>query len=706
MPTPTPPPPPPKNPGRATEDGDEAKENTDPQQVFILLPVLYGLFSFAIDNGTITGNDRNRLDVSNCSHVAVVKLGWDLGLQSANFLSYPSPLCTIIGFSSHGCITPRGWPSGIRQSLEFDRSNYLSLWGEDNDKRDQSVENATTNKKADSDSEEEENVNEQKEKGISNKKKKLQRRMKIAELKQIFSRPDVVEVGIFSVVYVVLNFYVGCYCIRSKLLVFLKSYQNTVPVSRHWCQKRKFLQGSGCGNHQAWTCRCLAMSILDSIFIYFSVRLHANMGLWFLLGKRGIEKPPFQLPDFIAATGIEKIRQVFHDVFFNYQTKPKLTSLGDLYHEGKEFERASPGAAVKLCLGDLLVMGSNPETASLHMQGIAYVAGAIREICLLEYQVNLREMKPGMLSHELKEALGIPEGAPPPWLINMQVLYGPPSSYPHLKIPGLNAPIPPGASFGYHPGGWGKPPVDEYGSPLYGDVFGVHQQDQPNYEEEPVDKTKHWGDLEEEEEVEDESEEMEEEELEAGIQSVDSLSSTPTGVETPDVIDLRKLQRKEPEKPLYQEEKIAPGTLLGTTHTLIYLEVKSQIKWMSLYCQKSWMPRKMFYPQSMKKQGRKGSYEISVRISVTWWQRMRRGRRERCKKRRASPRGIRNLSSKGGFMPFSFVEKNGGHGSYPFIKLSFSTKGGLVVSFVVWHFYHTLLSASSFHCFLLGTYYS
>lgn len=31
-----------------------------------------------------------------------------------------------------------------------------------------------------------------------------------------------------------------------------------------------------------------------------------------------------------------------------------------------------------------------------------------------------------------------------------------------------------------------------------------------------------------------------------------SLFSTPTGVETPDVIDLRKQQRKEPEKPLYQ----------------------------------------------------------------------------------------------------------------------------------------------------------
>jgi hypothetical protein len=37
----------------------------------------------------------------------------------------------------------------------------------------------------------------------------------------------------------------------------------------------------------------------------------------------------------------------------------------------------------------------------------------------------------------------------------------------------LNAPIPTGAAFGYHPGGWGKPPVDEFGRPIYGDVFGV-----------------------------------------------------------------------------------------------------------------------------------------------------------------------------------------------------------------------------------------
>ena len=92
-----------------------------------------------------------------------------------------------------------------------------------------------------------------------------------------------------------------------------------------------------------------------------------------------------------------------------------------------------------------------------------------------------------MLSRELKEALGMPDGAPPPWLINMQVFfclnnismqlfiwltdskqfwqrYGPPPSYPSLKIPGLNAPIPLGATFGYRPGEWGKPPVDEVSS--------------------------------------------------------------------------------------------------------------------------------------------------------------------------------------------------------------------------------------------------
>ncbi|XP_048539779.1 splicing factor 3B subunit 2-like [Triticum urartu] len=395
----------------------------------------------------------------------------------------------------------------------FDKFTFKEpVAAEDGEKKDEAADAAKKGSGSDSDDDEQETQQKKKEGGISNKKKKLEQRMKIAELKQICNRPDVVEVW-------------DATASDPKLLVYLKSYRNTVPVPRHWSQKRKFLQG-----------------------------------------KRGIEKQPFQLPDFIAATGIEKIRQayiekedskklkqkqrermqpkmgkmdidyqVLHDAFFKYQTKPKLTSHGDLYYEGKEFE------------------------------------------------VKLREMKPGMLSRELKEALGMPEGAPPPWLINMQ-RYGPPPSYPSLKIPGLNAPIPPGATFGYRPGEWGKPPVDEHGRPLYGDVFGILQLDEPNYDEEPVDRSKHWGDLEEEEEEEEEDEEEEEEELmededmEAGMQSVDTMSSTPTGVETPDVIDLRKQQRKESERPtdkqLYQvleqkEEKIAPGTLYGSSHTYV-----------------------------------------------------------------------------------------------------------------------------------------
>jgi len=89
-----------------------------------------------------------------------------------------------------------------------------------------------------------------------------------------------------------------------------------------------------------------------------------------------------------------------------------------------------------------------------------------------EFETSLKEKRPGDLSPELVEALSIPPLAPPPWLISMQ-RFGPPPSYPTLRIPGLNAPIPEGAQWGFHPGGWGKPPLDEYNRPLYGDVFGV-----------------------------------------------------------------------------------------------------------------------------------------------------------------------------------------------------------------------------------------
>jgi splicing factor 3B subunit 2 len=152
-------------------------------------------------------------------------------------------------------------------------------------------------------------------KKLSKKKQRLMSRLSVAELKQLVQRPDVVE----------------AHDVTSgdpRLLVFLKGMRNTVPVPRHWCHKRKYLQG-----------------------------------------KRGIEKPPFRLPEYIADTGIARIResilesdahkksktkareklqpkmgkididyQVLHDAFFKYQTKPRLTDHGDLYFEGKEFE--------------------------------------------------------------------------------------------------------------------------------------------------------------------------------------------------------------------------------------------------------------------------------------------------------------------------------------------------------------------------------
>ncbi|XP_037464175.1 uncharacterized protein LOC119336284 isoform X2 [Triticum dicoccoides] len=294
------------------------------------------------------------------------------------------------------------------------------------------------------------------------------------------SRPDVVEVWDGNAP-------------DPKLLVCLKSCRNTVPVPRHWCQKRKYLQG-----------------------------------------KRGLQKQPFQLPDFIAATGIEKIRQayfqkenkktfkqkqhnrmqpkrgnmdmdyeVLHDAFFKYQTKPTLTGYGDLYYEGKE------------------------------------------------YEPKLKVMKPGMLSQELKKALGMPDGAPPPWVTRMQ-FFGPPPSYPHLKIPGFNASISPGDSLG----------------------------DGPD-EEEPLDRSKHWGDLDEDEDEEEEKEEelIIHEEIEEGIRSIDTISSTPAGVEAPDVIDIQKLRKEsdnQAERPLYQvleqkEVRITHRAVFASSHAYVSL---------------------------------------------------------------------------------------------------------------------------------------
>lgn len=88
----------------------------------------------------------------------------------------------------------------------------------------------------------------------SKKKQKLETRMTITELKQRSSRPETVEIWDPTAP-------------DPLTLVHLKAYRNSVAVPRHWCQKRKYLQG-----------------------------------------KRGIEKPAFRLPDFIEKTGIGALR--------------------------------------------------------------------------------------------------------------------------------------------------------------------------------------------------------------------------------------------------------------------------------------------------------------------------------------------------------------------------------------------------------------
>lgn len=254
---------------------------------------------------------------------------------------------------------------------------------------------------AESDSESEEDANTC-EIHLSERQRRRRSRLTVAQLKSVVSHPEVVEQWDVT-------------ADDPLLLIFLKAWPGSVQVPVNWRQKRKYLQ-------------C----------------------------KRGMEKLPFKLPLYIEDTGIgtardavaeseasktakqkarERIRpkssgkaidvdySVFRDAFFKFQTKPTLTSHGDLYYE------------------------------------------------LREREVNCDEFKPGRLGTKLREALGMSDKDAPPWLVAMQ-RYGPPPSYPNLVIPGLNAPIPAGASFGYKNGEWGKPPVDMNGCPLYGDVFG------------------------------------------------------------------------------------------------------------------------------------------------------------------------------------------------------------------------------------------
>ncbi|GAB7365025.1 hypothetical protein MBLNU230_g5806t1 [Neophaeotheca triangularis] len=325
-----------------------------------------------------------------------------------------------------------------------------------------------------------EDEEEETQKKLNKKQKKQRNKLTVAQLKAIVDKPDRVD-------------WTDVSAPDPKLLIGIKSMKNVVPVPQHWSLKREYLSS-----------------------------------------KRGVEKAPFKLPQFIADTGVSAARdavlekqanstlkqrqrervqgktgkvdlnfQKLYDAFFRLQTKPQFSTFGEVYFEGKENEK------------------------------------------------NFDHVKPGQLSEELQASLNMPPGAPPPWLVTMQKV-GPPPSYPALRIPGLNAPIPPGASWGFNPGGYGKPPLDEKGVPLYGgDVLGVNQYGggQAQQAREQVDKSL-WGQLmahqeeeeeEEEEDSDEDSDEDEEEEEEesrpersyagnATVSGINTYGGTQTGV--------------------------------------------------------------------------------------------------------------------------------------------------------------------------------
>lgn len=289
----------------------------------------------------------------------------------------------------------------------------------------------------------------------SNKKNRKLSQMTLASLKRYAPKPELVE-------------WEDVTSKDPKLLVRIKAIPHCVPVPGHWSQKRKYLAG-----------------------------------------KRGFIKPPFTLPAFIRDTGIGEQRELqlkkesektvrqkardrrlaklggnqveyskLYDAFFKYQTRPPLTQHGDLYWEG----RGDFGGIVS------------------HTPAIRNVSGHLGG-------------KPGFLSEDLRSALGIENAlTPPPWLHAMQ-RFGAPPAYSHLRIPGLNAPLPKGAQWGFHAGGWGRPPPDA--SSL---IFG----DEPTRREDPAITSllnpvikNLWGELEPEEDDDDSEKDSDDSDLES-----------------------------------------------------------------------------------------------------------------------------------------------------------------------------------------------
>lgn len=207
------------------------------------------------------------------------------------------------------------------------------------------------------------------------------------------------------------------------MLIELKSQPNIVQVPPHWQAKRDYLSG-----------------------------------------RKGLDRMPFQLPEFIRATGIQEMRnmndtatlkqqqrervqpkmgkldidyQRLHDAFFKHQTKPRLFGFGDMYFEGRESTD--------------------------------------------EFSKQIVDMAPGKILRELRNALGMSDSGPPPWIGIMKEI-GRPPAYENFLIPGLDVE--------YDNGGYRTKAEEEklddaiWGRPEEGEISEV-SSDEEDQEEEP-----------------------------------------------------------------------------------------------------------------------------------------------------------------------------------------------------------------------------
>lgn len=226
------------------------------------------------------------------------------------------------------------------------------------------------------------------------------------------------------------------------LLCTLKAVRNSVPVPLNWRQKRKYLQN-----------------------------------------KRGLSKRVLPLPPTIEALGIGATRDA----------QLATDSRKSLKQRQRERMRAKTGAAIGAAdVDDRRLRQAFRQLGKPPLSALGDVYFELKEL-----EVDPRSFVPGTLSDELRNALGMQKNDPPPWIVAMQ-RWGPPPGWPGLRVPGVNAPIPAGARFGYQAGGWGKPAVDQTGRPLYGDVFGqglIFEVFDDRFDVSHETKTRRWGDV-------------------------------------------------------------------------------------------------------------------------------------------------------------------------------------------------------------------